>query len=52
MSAKTASRTRRPKTPAERRKGWIVIALVAIGTAAFFIAGTIDPQTRYEWIKL
>lgn len=52
MSAKSASRTRRQKTQAERRKGWIVIALVVLGTAAFFVAGTIDPSVRYDWIKL
>ncbi|MEM8743066.1 MAG: hypothetical protein AAGF14_00355 [Pseudomonadota bacterium] len=35
-----------------RRKGWLVITAVAIGTILLFVLGTIDPDTRYDWIKL
>ncbi len=40
------------KSAKSRRKGWIVIALVAIGTLLFFVAGTIDPSVRYDLIGL
>lgn len=46
------SPARRPKTAKERRKGWIAIALVAIATLVFFLAGTMDPSVRYDWIGL
>jgi len=54
----TASKTpaaparRRPRTPAERRKGWYRIAFVAIFTLLFFVLGTMDPSTRYDLIGL
>lgn len=35
-----------------RRKGWIVIALVALGTLVFFLGGTMDSSVRYDWIGL
>ena len=35
-----------------RRKGWLVITVVAVITFLFFALGTIDPETRYDWIKL
>ncbi len=35
-----------------RRKGWLVITAVAVATILLFVLGTIDPETRYDWIKL
>jgi len=43
---------RRTRTAKERRRGWIVIALVALGTLVFFLGGTMDPDVRYDWIGL
>lgn len=48
----TSPPRRRPKTPAERRKGWFAIAFVAIFTLLFFVLGTMDPSTRYDLIGL
>ena len=35
-----------------RRNGWLVITAVAVATVLLFALGTIDPDTRYDWIKL
>ena len=43
-------------TEAARRKarlrGWLIIIAVALATILLFALGTIDPATRYDWIKL
>lgn len=49
MTNSSATSSRDAKS---RRKGWIVIALVAIGTLLFFVGGTMDPSVRYDWIGL
>lgn len=51
-NASAASGSQGAKSARSRRKGWIVIALVAIGTLLFFVAGTIDPSVRYDLIGL
>lgn len=40
------------KPDKSRRKGWIVIAAVAIATLLFFVLGTIDSDIRYDLIGL
>ena len=35
-----------------RRNGWLVIIGVAAATTLLFVLGTVDPDTRYDWIKL
>jgi hypothetical protein len=49
MTNPSAKSSRDPKS---RRNGWIVIALVALGTLLFFVGGTMDPSVRYDWIGL
>lgn len=51
-NAPAGSGSQAAKSARSRRKGWIVIALVAIGTLIFFVAGTIDPSVRYDLIGL
>ena len=35
-----------------RRNGWLLIIGVSVATLLLFVLGTIDPDTRYDWIKL
>lgn len=47
------SKSDKPRTsPRSRRRGWIVIAAVALFTLLFFVLGTIDSDVRYDLIGL
>jgi hypothetical protein len=35
-----------------RRKGWVVIAVIAVATLVFFVLGTMDADLRYDLIGL
>lgn len=41
-----------PQNKRSKLRGWLFIAALALATAIFFVAGTLDSKLRYEWIGI
>lgn len=54
MSKQNSKSTNNPTPRAKRSKlrGWLFIAALALATAFFFVAGTLDTKLRYEWFGI